>query len=260
MFSKPNHARIRSQVDAIMAKNRGLYGGWTMSITPAEPAPGAAPAVPATTEPPKPTEPPAAATTPPATAPEAPAKSVWDDPVTAKAEGEKLRRENAKDRTTAKAQAAEDAKKEFAQSIGKMLGLVEDDANDPAKLTASLTTAQTEAKQARVELAVFRSAGTAGGDPLALLDSSSFLKSLDGIDPADSAAVTAAITAAVTANPRLGAAPGTPQAPAPNPAQGSSGAPGMGFDAAIAAAQAKGDHLTVIQLRQQKSAAERAQK
>jgi hypothetical protein len=124
----------------------------------------------------------------------------------------------------------EDVKKEMAQAIGKALGLVKDEPIDPAKLTESLTTSQAEAKQARVELAVFRSAASAGGDPAALLDSSSFLASLAAVDPADSAAVTAAIQAAVAANPRLGAAPAGPKPPAPNPAQGgsASGSPAVG--------------------------------
>jgi hypothetical protein len=172
-----------------------------------------------------PQEPSTAVTTPdPAPTPTEPPKSdPWANPDTAKAEIERLRRENAKDRTNAKAQAAEEARKDLAQTIGKALGIVEDGAEaDPAKLTESLTASQAEAKQARVELAIFRNATAAGGDPAALLDSSSFLKSLAAIDPADSAAVTEAIKAAVEANPRLGAAPGEPKAPAPNPAQGAS--------------------------------------
>jgi hypothetical protein len=191
-----------------------------MSTAPAEPTPPAAPS-----------EPPAAAATPPAPAPPTnppkatePPASPWSDPAAAEAEIKRLRAENAKDRTTAKAQAAEDAKKEYAQTIAKALGLVEDDANDPVKLTQSLTTSQADAKQARVELAVFRNAATAGGDPAALLDSSSFLKSLAAVDPTDTTAVTAAIKSAVEANPRLGAAPGDPKPPAPNPAQGASAA------------------------------------
>jgi hypothetical protein len=67
-------------------------------------------------------ESPAAATTPPApAAPAEPAKPAeppaasanpWDDPKAAQAEIERLRRENGAARTNAKAQAAEDAKKE----------------------------------------------------------------------------------------------------------------------------------------------------
>jgi hypothetical protein len=182
--------------------------------------------------PPAPNEPPAAATTPPVPTPPAqpaaavPTSNVWDDPKAAQAEIERLRKENGAERVNAKAQAADAAKKEMAQTIAKALGLVEDDANDPAKLTASLTNAQTEAKQARVELAVFRNAATAGADPAALLDSASFLASLAAVDPNDAGAVSAAIAAAVAANPRLGVAPsGTPAVtpPAPNPAQGAGG-------------------------------------
>lgn len=191
-----------------------------MSEAPATPATPATPAAPV--------EPPAAASTspvptPPATpaAPEA-AANPWADPAAAEAEIKRLRAENGAARTNAKAQAAEDARKEVTQSIAKALGLVEDDATDPAKLTASLTQSQADAKQARVELAVFRNAATAGGDPAALLDSTSFLASLAAVDPSDSAAVTAAIQAAVAANSRLGAASGDPKSPAPNPAQGSS--------------------------------------
>lgn len=221
-----------------------------MSTAPVEPTTAA------------PTEPPAAAVTPPVPAPPTsppkatePPANPWSDPVAAEAEIKRLRAENAKDRTTSKAQAADEAKKEYAQVIAKALGLVEDDAADPAKLTASLTTAQTEAKRARVELAVFKTASTAGGDPAALLDSSSFLAKLDSIDPSDTAAVTAAIEAAVAANPRLGAATADPRPPAPNPAQGTSAAGGSGFDQQIAEATAAGNHQLAIHLKQRRAAA-----
>lgn len=176
-------------------------------------------------------EPSAAATTPPETPkptePAAPAgepkSNPWDNPDSAKAEIERLRRENGAARTNAKAQAAEDARKELANTIGKALGIVEDGAEtDPAKLTESLTVSQREAKQARVELAVFRNAAAAGADPAALLDSASFLAKVADLDPTDPAALSEAIKAAVEANPRLGAAPAEPKAPAPNPAQGAS--------------------------------------
>lgn len=189
-----------------------------MTTAPAEPTP----TEPTSTEPPAaavtPTEKPAPTEPPPAE----PKTPVWADPKAAEAEIKKLRQENGAARTNAKAQAAEDARKELAQTIGKALGLVQDEPIDPAKLTESLTTAQADAKKARVELAIFRTASTAGGDPAALLDSASFLKSLDGIDPSDSAAISAAVAEAVAANPRLGAASSEPRSPAPNPAQGSS--------------------------------------
>jgi len=192
-----------------------------MSTAPAEPTP---------TEPTS-TEPPAAATTPPeAPKPTEPPKddqskaNPWDNPDAAKAEIERLRRENGAARTNAKAQAAEEARKELANTIGKALGIIEDGAEtDPAKLTESLTASQAEAKRARVELAVFRNAAAAGGDPAALLDSASFLAKVADLDPTDSAALSEAIRTAVEANPRLGAALAEPKPPAPNPAQGTSG-------------------------------------
>jgi hypothetical protein len=214
------------------------------------------PAEPTATEPQEPTGAPPAPADPAATdpAPADPKSNPWDDPAAAQAEIEKLRRENAKDRTTAKAQAAEDAKNELAQTIGKALGLVEDGQIDPARLTESLTAAQEQAKQAQVALAVYQNAGTAGGDPVALLDSTTFLKSVAGIDPADAAAVAAAFQAAVTANPRLGAAPADPRAPLPNPAQGGSGAGAPDLETQIAAAQKAGDIKTAIHLQNQKLA------
>lgn len=220
-----------------------------MSAAPIEPTPA-------------PTEPPAAAATPPEApkpaeppkaADPAPKANPWDDPKAAQAEIERLRRENGSERVNAKAQAAEEAKKELAQTIGKALGLVEDEPIDPAKLTESLTVAQTEAKQARVELAVFRNASAAGGDPAALLDSTSFLKSLDGIDPNDGAAVQAAISKAVEANARLGAAT-EPRTPAPNPAQGASASGAVGLDAQIAEATKAGNIQLAIALKQQRAA------
>lgn len=214
---------------------------------------------------PTPTEPPAAATAtpgapptptePPKAADPAPAANPWEDPKAAQAEIERLRKENAKDRTTAKAQAAEEATKELAQTIGKALGLVQDEPLDPAALTASLTQSQAEAKQARVELAVFRNAATAGGDPAALLDSTSFLMSLDGVDPADSEAVTKAITEAVAANSRLSAV-SDPRTPAPNPAQGSSASGPAGGPAQLSREDVErlardGKHLEIDKAREE---------
>jgi hypothetical protein len=134
----------------------------------------------------------------------------------AKAEIERLRKENGSDRVNAKAQAATDAR----QQILKDLGLIEgNEIADPAKIAAQLAASGAEARQARVELAVYRAAGTTA-DPAALLDSTSFLASLKGIDPTDSAAITAAITSAVESNPRLGVASG-PRAPRPDLSQAS---------------------------------------
>ena len=221
---------------------------------PTQPAPAEPPVATATLGTPEPPKSGLAPAEPKATEPTG---DPWTDPVAAKAEIERLRRENGAARTNAKAQAAEDAKKELAQTIGKALGFVEDEPIDPAKLTESLTAAQAEAKQAQVALAVYQNASTAGGDPVALLDSTTFLKSVAGIDPSDSAAVAAAIQSAVEANPRLGAAT-EPRTPAPNPAQGSSAGGAPDLDSQIAAAQQAGDVRQAIHLQNQKLAQQRA--
>jgi hypothetical protein len=170
-----------------------------------------------------PTEPPAAAATPtadptptepPKAADPAPAANPWENPDAAKAEIERLRKENGAARTNAKAAAAEEARKELAQQIGKALGFVKDEPVDPAKLTEQLTATQAQAKQAALELAVFKST-TDATVAAALLDSRSFLAKVADLDPTDTAAIAAAVGEAVTQNPALGK-----RAPAPNPAQG----------------------------------------
>ena len=157
---------------------------------------------------------------PAAAAPAEPANvNPWDDPEAAKAEITKLRQENGAARTNAKAQAATDAR----QQILKDLGLIEgDEVVDPVKIAAQLAASGAEAREAQVALAVYRAAGTAA-DPVALLDSKTFLASVKDIDPTDAAAITAAITAAVESNPRLGAASegNGPRAPRPDHSQAS---------------------------------------
>ena len=193
-------------------------------------------------------------TEPTAVAPEVktdpePKANPWDDPEAAKAEIERLRRENGANRTNAKQQAAQDARNELAQTIGKALGLVKDEPVDPAELTKQLTTTQAAAQQAQVELAVFKAAGD-NADPLALLDSRTFLAKVKELDPSDTAAFTAAIAEAVEQNPRLGKA-AAPVAPGmePNPAQGRSASPPATVAEQIAAAQAAGDVKTALRLK-----------
>jgi hypothetical protein len=77
---------------------------------------------------------------------------------------------------------------------------------DVDAITAQLQQAQASARAREVELAVLRVAGRAEADGDALLDSRSFLDSLKGVDPTDTAAITEAVKAAVTANPRYGRA------------------------------------------------------
>jgi hypothetical protein len=149
-----------------------------------------------------------------------------DDPAALRAEIERLRRENGAARVNAKTAAAEAARQEFAQQIGKILGLVPDETPvDAAKLADQLTAAQQAGRQTALELAVFKAADAAGANPTALLDSRSFLATVAGTEPTDTAAITQAITQAVAANPAFGrAVAGTPTM-RPNPSQGSSANP-----------------------------------
>lgn len=149
-------------------------------------------------------------------------------------------------RVNAKTAAAEEARTEYAQKIGLALGIIEPENVDPAKLTEQIAASTAQARQAQVELAVFRAAEAAGGDPIALLDSRAFLAKVAAIEPTDSVALAGAITEAVAENARLGkATPGAPVGPGlkPNPAQGSSAAAPVGLAAQIAAAEASGAPL-----------------
>ncbi len=138
-------------------------------------------------------------------------KDPWADPATAKAEIEKLRKENASARVNAKATAAEEARAQLTQEFGKILGLVKDDAPvTPEALTEQLTSAQTAQKAAALELAIYKTAATAKADPAALLDSRAFLDKVAGIDPTDSTALAAAISEATSSNPRFKVAQAAP--------------------------------------------------
>lgn len=93
--------------------------------------------------------------------------------------------------------------------IAKALGLKADEALDPAVLGKQLDGTKTELAQSRVELAVYRTAGKAGGDPDALLDSRAFLTAVGRLDPTDdgfAVALEAAVADAVKANPKLAGA------------------------------------------------------
>jgi len=139
-----------------------------------------------------------------------PGGEIWDDPAKAKAEIERLRRDaasaNGKARENAREQAAKEAREQLIQDLGKTLGLVEDDADkapDVNALTEQVKAERAEANQAKTELAVFRAAGQHNADANALLDSRSFLATLEGIDPTDTDKVSDAIKAAVADNPKL---------------------------------------------------------
>lgn len=115
---------------------------------------------------------------------------------------------------------AKDAKKaadERVAAILKAAGLTPDGKEDPAdQLRAAREAAEkaaTNARQTAVELAVYRTAGKAGADPDAVLDSRSFLNEVADLDPEApdfGDKVTAAIKAALKKNSKLSAAPAGP--------------------------------------------------
>lgn len=129
------------------------------------------------------------------------------------------RGEVAKSRVEAKAQAAEEARKQMAEDIGRALGIITDDTPDEQKLNPEqlrdlLAGERSTARMARTELAVFKAAQAAGGgfNASALLDSRAFLESIKDIDPTNTEALTAKITETVQAQPWLQQqSPSTPE-------------------------------------------------
>ncbi|WP_345486038.1 hypothetical protein, partial [Planotetraspora phitsanulokensis] len=115
------------------------------------------------------------------------------------------------------------AQADFAQKIGKALGLISDEEEkpvDPQTVIDTLTSERdTTAKErdsekerhrrALIELAVHRASTKAGADPDALLDSRSFVKSVREMNPDDenfSTQLSDAIALAMENNPKFQAA------------------------------------------------------
>lgn len=194
------------------------------------PAPPAAPTPPEPAAPTAPTEPAEPATEPKGKSPEF--KGDFD-PVKFQKLVENLRgdveAEKAK-RTAAEKKAADD-QAAFMKKVAGAFGLETDEAEPPTpeELSAQLAEAQTRtkasddrARQTQVELAVYKTAGTHGGDPDALLDSRNFANAIAKLDPADTGfdeAVGKAVKAAVDSNKKL-AAKAPKQEPEPTPAGG----------------------------------------
>ncbi|MEV6711997.1 hypothetical protein AB0M48_08120 [Lentzea sp. NPDC051208] len=110
---------------------------------------------------------------------------------------------------------AEGAQQGIVDKIARALGITAgDQAPTVEQVTDQLTTAQTEARERAVDLAVFRAAPAANADPDALLDSTAFRRRVADLDPADAKfgeQVAAAIADAVKANSRLAATSAAPQ-------------------------------------------------
>lgn len=152
--------------------------------------------------------------------PKPPAKKSAEDPAATIARLQKeLKQANAdagKARTTAKKAAADEARTEIVQELGKALGLIKDDKDaplDPAALKAQVESATAAHRSTALELAVYRGAAKAGVDPDAITDSRAFMASIKDLDPADEGfakAVQAAMKKAGEDNPKLKAAPAAP--------------------------------------------------
>ncbi|MFC8832348.1 hypothetical protein ACFT8V_04000 [Streptomyces griseoincarnatus] len=153
--------------------------------------------------------------------PKPPAKKTDEDPAATIARLQKeLKQANAdagKARTNAKKAAADEARTEIVQELGKALGLIKDEKDtppDPAALTAQIEKATAAHRETAIELAIYRHAGKHGADPDALTDSRTFLNSIKGLDPSSegfSKAVQTAIKKAVDDNPKLRSAPAAPE-------------------------------------------------
>ncbi|MFJ5638656.1 hypothetical protein [Streptomyces sp. NPDC093223] len=146
--------------------------------------------------------------------PKAPAKkAAAEDPTATIARLQKeLKAANgdaAKARTTAKKAAADEARNEIVQELGKALGLIKDDKDaplDPAALKAQVESATAAHRSTALELAVYRGAAKAGVDPDAITDSRAFMASIKDLDPSDEGfakAVQAAMKKAGEDNPKL---------------------------------------------------------
>lgn len=96
-----------------------------------------------------------------------------------------LRRENAASRTNAKQNAAEEARRQLAAELGRILNPDQGDSEetDPATLAEQLTAALEEARTLKVEREAERAARRLGADVDALLDSRRFTDQLSRLDP-----------------------------------------------------------------------------
>lgn len=213
-----------------------LIAGGSEAAPEAPPAPPADPAP----QPPDPTvQPPAQpaaapdpAGQPPADPAQPAAESVDQLPAWAQKTIAETRREAAAARTKAKelgdAQATRDTQHaEQMAGIARALGLAPEETT-PEQLTAQRDQARADAaanaasaRATQVELAVFRAAHQAGVNASALLDSRTFVSTLDGLDPSSEGfaqVVADKIAAAVETNPAWKAQVPVPAVPATAPA------------------------------------------
>lgn len=131
------------------------------------------------------------------------------------AEITKLRKENGKERTNAKTKAADEARKDVLSELTKALGLdsktptVEEVTGQLTEATNAKTAAEQRADNSDRMLAVYLAAQAVNGDPAALTDSSSFMRSIADIDPTDTDAIKEKVKEAVNGTPRFKTGPQT---------------------------------------------------
>lgn len=135
-----------------------------------------------------------------------------DDTEALKAEISRLRRENAKDRTDAKAKAADDARNTLVADLAKALGISQTEKVTVESLQEQLSGKDGElakaleaAKTAATQTAIIRAASAANADADLLLDSARFQATLADVDTTDSKAVETAITSWVKDHPKFAA-------------------------------------------------------
>lgn len=134
------------------------------------------------------------------------------------------REEAGKARTTAKANAANEARTELLGTISKALGLEGDQPPTAEQLTqqlteshGKLTAAEERAASAALELHVYKTAARLGANADALLDSRAFCDTIDNIDPSGmspeefNTTVEKAINEAIGRNAQLRTVPGAPR-------------------------------------------------
>ena len=117
------------------------------------------------------------------------------------------------ERTVTEMQTAHQAQMD---ALAKAFGLKsDDDPPDAEALTAQVQAEQAKAREAALQLAVFRAAPQHEANASRLLDSASFLASLKEVDPTDADAVGNAIKAAVEADEMFKATPAPTTPPFP---------------------------------------------
>ncbi|MFJ3173786.1 hypothetical protein ACIPJK_23805 [Streptomyces roseus] len=195
--------RNGSPIYAIAGGSGEGEGGSDGTPPPAPPAGSTPPATPPASTPTPPTAPPAL--------PEGDVKSLPDWAQKAISDA---RAEAGKARTTAKENAANEAREQLLKEFGEKLGiLTPEEKPDPAKLTAAIgekdtriSTLEGSVQSLTIELAAYKAAGKHDANPAALLDSRSFLESVKGLDPSATDftdKLDAAIKAAVEQNQQL---------------------------------------------------------